>query len=90
LIQADHGHGRPGVQHFTVDELPPQRVIDRISVFAAYALPGIPDSAVSDSISPLNMMRMVLRHYFAADLAPLPDATFWSLWSNPYRFTRVR
>ena len=89
LIQSDHGHGRPGVQNFLPDELPRQRVAERTSIFAAYALPGVPDSAVSDSISPVNVMRLLLREYFGADLPPLPDVTYWSPWMRPYKFTRV-
>jgi hypothetical protein len=90
VIQSDHGHGRPGVQNFSLDQLPPERVVERTSIFAAYALPGIPDSAISNSISPVNVMRMVLREYLGADLPVLPDVTYWSAWGRPYRFTRVQ
>jgi hypothetical protein len=90
LLQADHGHGRlgrdlPGLERATADQ-----IADRISVFGAYALPGVSTDSFSDSITPVNVVRLVLRHYLRADLPPLQDATYWSAHDRPYRFVRVR
>lgn len=77
LLQSDHGHGRLG-------RLPELRYVDRyrleerMAAFAAYLLPGVADTAIGDSISPVNAMRFVLRQYFAADLPPLQDSSYWS------------
>lgn len=90
LIQADHGHGRFGRRGpGPMIRATPTQIAERTAVFAAYALPGTPRSELWDSISPVNVTRLVLRHYFAADLPPLHDETYWSSWAFPYRFSRV-
>jgi hypothetical protein len=89
LLQSDHGHGRMGA-------LPPfsklnrYQLSERMSLFSAYLLPGIPDDAVADSITPVNAVRLVLRHYFGADLPPLEDATYWVLEDSPDEVMRVK
>jgi len=90
LLQADHGHGRLGRLAPGLDAVDPWQVAERRAVFAAYALPGVPASDVSDSISPVNIVRLVLRHYFNADLPNRPDVTYWSAWTQPYRFTPLQ
>ena len=90
LLQADHGHGRLGRISPGLEQAAPWQIAERRAVFAAYALPGIVSAAVSDSISPVNITRLVLQHYFGASLPQLANLTFWSAWSRPYRFTRLR
>ena len=90
LIQSDHGHGRMGHPVFPLGRwLPPELVEERLSPFAAYALPGLPPDSVHPGITPVNVMRLVLRHYFRADLPPLEDASYWSSTGRPYDFVRV-
>lgn len=89
LLQADHGHGRFGRLAPRLELATPDQVEERASIFAAYYLPGVRAAEVSDSISPVNVTRLVLRHYFGADLPPVEDATYWSGWDQPYRFIRV-
>jgi hypothetical protein len=89
LIQADHGHGRFGRLVPPLDSVSTEQASERASVFAAYYLPGVAPNAVVDSISPVNAIRLVLRHYFGADLPPVEDATYWSSWNRPYRFERI-
>ncbi len=57
--------------------------------FSAYRLPGVADSLVGDSISPVNVMRLVLRHYLAADLPPLEDRSYWSSEDRELDFEAV-
>jgi hypothetical protein len=90
LIQGDHGHGRLGRTVPALSEVSPYAIRERVSCFAAYALPTVSPEDVSDSISPVNASRLVLRHYFRADLPALPDLTFWSAGGSAYRFERVR
>ncbi|HEU5304213.1 MAG TPA: hypothetical protein VFU40_06165 [Gemmatimonadales bacterium] len=90
LLQADHGHGRQGRHLPEPDRLEPFGLRERMSVFAAYLLPGVAAQEVKDSITPVNAMRLVLRHYFAADLPPLEDAGYWSTEGRPFDFVRVR
>jgi hypothetical protein len=89
LLQSDHGHGRLGRIAPALDATAPWQVAERRAIFAAYALPGVSPDAVYDSISPVNATRLVLRHYFKADLPPRADVTYWSAWARPYRFTRL-
>jgi hypothetical protein len=90
LIQADHGHGRLGRKLPDLSQSPAPQVAERLSVFAAYHLPGVTRGEIADSVTPVNVLRLVLRHYFGADLPPLQDASYWSSNDRPYDFTRVR
>jgi hypothetical protein len=87
LLQADHGHGRLGRFIPDLPGLPPEKVAERLSVFAAYHLPGI--SRIPDTITSVNAMRLVLRQYLGADLPALEDRSYWSPRSYPFRFTRL-
>jgi hypothetical protein len=61
-----------------------------MSVFSAYLLPGVPVNTIGDSVTPVNAVRLVLRHYFGADLAPREDASYWVLPERPLDVVRVR
>jgi hypothetical protein len=89
LLQSDHGHGRLPLHIPDVDAVTPDRVAERADVFAAYYLPGADGGIVYDSITPVNVFRTVFRQYFQADLAPLPDKTYWSPETQLFKFTRV-
>lgn len=90
LIQGDHGHGRMGHPVLPLTPwLPAELVEERLSPFAAYALPGLPPDSLRPGITSVNIMRLVLRHYFGADLPPLDDGSYWSSTQHPYHFTRV-
>lgn len=89
LLQSDHGHGRMPLHIPDLDAVTPDRVAERADVFAAYYLPGADGAIVYDSITPVNVFRTVFRQYFRADLAPLPDKTYWSPGTHLFEFTRV-
>jgi hypothetical protein len=88
LIQADHGHGRLGRKLPSLDDVTPDRVTERISVFAAYAIPGLKER-VPATITPVNAMRLALRTALGLDLPALPDRSYWSSHRYPYDFIRV-
>jgi hypothetical protein len=88
LIQADHGHGRLGRRLPSLDQVSPERVSERLSVFAAYAIPGLREH-VPDTITPVNAMRLALRTALNLDLPALPDRSYWSSHRYPYDFTQV-
>jgi hypothetical protein len=90
VLQSDHGHGRLGRDQPPLAQAPPDRVAERIDIFAAYHLPGAPAGLVHDSIGPVNAMRAVMRHYFGMPLPPLEEASYWSDHLRPYQLTRVR
>jgi hypothetical protein len=88
LIQADHGHGRLG-RLPEYDQVNPSQLRERMSVFSAYYLPGVAAGSVGDSITPVSAMRLVLRHYFGADLPPLEEASYWSPEGRPLELVRI-
>ena len=89
LLQSDHGHGRIG--HLPpFEKLNAYQLRERMSVFAAYRLPGMSAAVISDSVTPVNAFRAVLRHYFGADLPPLEDASYWGLEDRPFDLVRVK
>ena len=89
LLQADHGHGRFGERR-PIEKLNAEQVRERMSVFAAYFLPGLPSTAVAESVTPVNALRLVLRAYFRADLPALVDASYWVRKDDPLEVTRIR
>jgi hypothetical protein len=90
LLQSDHGHGRGGRHVPDLREVSVEQVADRVSVFAAYLVPGAEPAGLPDDVTPINAMRFMLRSVFRADLPPLVDATYWSSYQRPHRMTRVR
>jgi hypothetical protein len=90
LLQSDHGHGRMPLHIPDVQDVTPDRIAERADIFAAYYLPGTDRNIVSDSISPVNVFRMVFSHYFQANLPQLPNRTYWSPGTELFRFTRVQ
>jgi hypothetical protein len=62
---------------------------ERMSIFAAYAFPGIPPGDGDPSISAVNVARTLARHYLGVDAPNLPDASYFSTWEAPYRFIPV-
>ncbi len=88
LLQADHGHGRFG-KLLPLEKLNSHQLRERMSVFSGYFLPGLPGDAVGDSVTPVNVVRLVLRHYFGADLPPLEDASYWAPHDRPHELRRI-
>lgn len=90
LIQSDHGHGRLGWPVPSLKDSPRDRVEERISPFAAYALPGLSSDSLYPGITPINVIRLLLRYYFGADTPPVEDRTYWADTWRPYVFDRIR
>ena len=90
ILQADHGHGRLGRTFTILPEDAPTLVAERTDIFAAYYLPGHPPGVVYDSITPVNVLPRIFNHYFDAQIPLQPDATYWSTWEEPFKFTRIR
>jgi hypothetical protein len=88
LLQSDHGHGRIG-RIPTLKEVDGYRLKERMAAFTAYRFPGMDPSSVGDSITPVNAMRLMLRHYFGADLPPVEDVSYWSSETHPLQFDRI-
>ena len=82
VLQGDHGSrayadfDRPEASYFK----------ESLAILNAYHLPGPAKEAVYSGISPVNTFRLIFRHYFGADLEPLPDTSAWTTWRRPYKF----
>lgn len=79
LIQGDHGtrtvKPAPGDRGNTVTAA---AVRERLGAFGAYFLPAGGAEILGDSITAVNLMRVVLSNYFGADLPALSDSLFYS------------
>jgi hypothetical protein len=90
LLQADHGYGRlPFGLTPTLDRATAGQVAERTDIFAAYHLPANGERRLYDTITPVNVFRIIFNHYFGEENSILPDLTYWSEWDRPYRFTRL-
>lgn len=84
ILQADHG---PGAKLKWED--PEETYMEeRMGILNAYLLPGI-SNTLYDSITPVNTYRVIFNSYFGTDYNLLEDRSYFSTWSEPYRFIEV-
>lgn len=89
LIVGDHGTQFADPLHLERPEsVSAAFTRERFGAFGAFHLPAGGDSALSGSVTLVNVMGHVLRYYFGADLPPSPDDRYVS-GTQPYRFHRV-
>lgn len=90
VIQGDHGPAttnqvdRDAIAHVSPDELR-----ERMGAFGAYYLPAGGDSAFTGLVTPVNVMRQILGYYFDADLSPLPNHLYYSLYGRTWELQRI-
>ena len=90
LLQSDHGYSRlPLGLVPPIDRVEPGQVSERADIFAAYYLPADGASDLYDTITPVNVFRIIMSRFLGTDVPTLPDETFWSAWDAPYRVTRI-
>jgi hypothetical protein len=88
LIVGDHGTQFTDPLHLAHPQsVSPAFVRERFGTLGAFYLPAGGDSALSGSVTLVNVMGHVLRYYFGADLPPSPDDRYVS-GTQPYRFHR--
>lgn len=80
LLQADHGSG------LLTDLASPEHtcIRERFSPFAAYYLPDVRPDAIPDDISTVNLFRVVLNEYFAAQLPLLRNEQYFYTGAETY------
>lgn len=89
LIVGDHGSRFTDVHYYDhPGAVTPAFARERFGALGAFYLPGGGAHEFGDSVTLVNVMRNVLRYYFAADLPPLPDDSYVS-GLLPYRFYHV-
>ena len=69
--------------------MPPAAARERVGAFGAYYLPDSGAKAFGDTVTVVNVLGNVLRHYFRADLPRAGDEQYISLADSPYEFRRV-
>ena len=90
LLQGDHGsqvHGFGTAD--SAETLGATAAWERFGAFGAYYLPDGGAEAFGDSVTVVNVLGNVLRHYFGADLPREPDDHYVSVEAAPYHFVRV-
>jgi hypothetical protein len=90
LLQGDHGTKFLGATGYARAELvPPQAARERVGTFGAYYLPDGGAEAFGDTVTVVNVLGNVLRHYFGARLPRAGDEQYISPAKSPYAFRRV-
>ena len=90
ILQGDHGTkflGAPGYRR--AEQVPPAAARERLGAFGAYYLPDGGAATFGDTVTVVNVLGNVLRHYFAAQLPRAGDEQYISSVNFPYAFRRV-
>jgi hypothetical protein len=87
LLQSDHGTATLRFSRAPSAELVPTNAArERFGAFGAYHLPDSGEVAFGDTVTVVNVLGNVLRHYFGVDLPRQPDDRYLSLERSPYEF----
>jgi hypothetical protein len=90
LLQGDHGTATLGYSDWpSAVEVPAAAARERFGAFGAYYLPDGGAAEFGDTVTVVNVMGNVLRHYFGARLPREPDTQYLSLERAPYDFRLV-
>jgi len=82
VLQSDHGPAPHPLGEFG-------NLRERMSILHATHLPDGGDALLYPRITPVNTFRIILKHYFHADLPLLADKTFYSAYDRPFKFVEV-
>lgn len=90
ILQGDHGTKLLNATGFrNVNGVTPAAARERVGAFGAYYLPDGGAGEFGDTVTVVNVLGNVLRHYFRADLPRAGDEQYISLAETPYEFRRV-
>jgi hypothetical protein len=85
IVQSDHG----SELNLDTENVRNTDLHERMSILNAFYFPDHGYQGLYQDISPVNSFRVVLNTFFGAKLPMLPDKSFFSTWSEPYRFIDV-
>jgi hypothetical protein len=85
ILQSDHG----SELKLDANNIANTDLRERMTILNAYYFPGKRYESLYSRISPVNSFRVLLNEYFGATLRLLPDRSFFSTWTDPYRFIDV-
>ncbi len=84
IIQADHGTAStPGMEEYN-----PALIQERMRPFVASYLPS-KNNFIPDSITPVNIFRLIFNNYFNTKLEILKNNVYFSTYGKPYKFVDV-
>lgn len=84
IIQADHGSAStPGMEEYNTD-----LIQERMRPFIAYKFPG-KKNFLYDTITPVNIFRLIFNNYFNANYELLEDRYYFSNYSQAFKFIDV-
>jgi hypothetical protein len=88
LLQGDHGSAiqRAGARGVGVTRA---EVQEQIGAFGAYYMPGLTAEAIGDTVTPVNLFRIIFREYFGAGLDDLPNHSFLNTPAPNAYFRRI-
>jgi hypothetical protein len=86
IFHGDHGSATSGSLY---DAPSDTYVKERMGIFEAVLFPGIDAARISDSLTPVNISRILFDSYFAATFPLLPDKSYMSNYTAPFNFTDV-
>jgi len=91
IVQSDHGPDSTFTDHAgDWGEHPTGKNIrERFGILNAYYLPSGGKDLLYDSITPVNTFRAIFNRYFNMAEKLLPDRSFYSTYTRPYKFTDV-
>jgi hypothetical protein len=90
LLQGDHGSAMLGFKKAAkVEQVTATAAWERFGAFGAYYLPDGGTAGFGDTVSVVNVLGDVLRHYFGAELPREPDSQYLSVEPAPFRFVHV-
>lgn len=81
ILQADHG------PHLEIDY--EKKVKTALRIFTAFYLPNKDKMIMYDTITPVNIFRVLFNHYFNANMEILKDKIYFSLNEMPYKYVEV-
>jgi hypothetical protein len=85
ILQADHGPGM--LLNWESDQ--ETCIRERTSILNAYYMPTGGVSNLYSSITPVNSFRVLFDNYFGTHFGMLKDKSYYSPWSQPYKFFEV-
>ncbi|MFH0765353.1 MAG: hypothetical protein V2A61_02925, partial [Calditrichota bacterium] len=85
ILQGDHGSGSLYQPEHLTDEF----LLEKMTIFNAYHLPGGCDTLLYFAITPVNSLRLVLKGVLGLDIPLLEDKSYFSQEMTGYDFTDV-
>ncbi len=86
ILQGDHGPG----SHLEWEDVENTNLKERLSILNAYYLPENGDKHLYKEVTPVNTFRIIFNHYFGMNYKLLKDESYFSTWSYPYKFIKVK